>query len=265
MPRHSAPFRICTLASGSSGNSVYAECAAGALLIDAGLSGRRIAAAVHEVGGEMERLAGVVVTHSHIDHTRGAGVIARRHRVPLFMTQGTYDTGKGAMALRQPPELVRPGEGFEVGGFTVHAVGTPHDARGSVAVVLEHRGRRVGVLVDLGHPFEALGPLLETLDAVILESNYDPDMLETGPYPAQLKRRIRSPRGHISNPEAGELLRTHARPRLRSVLLAHLSENNNEPGLALSTVEELAGERLRAHGTRLAAAPRHVPSDVIEL
>jgi phosphoribosyl 1,2-cyclic phosphodiesterase len=265
MARRQSWFRICTLASGSSGNSVYAECPEGAVLVDAGISGRRIAEAVDAVGGSLERLAGVIVTHAHIDHTRGAGVVARRHHVPLWMTQGTFDTGKGAMGLKDKPQLFRRGESVPIGGFTVHPVATPHDARGSVAVVLEHAGQRAGVLVDLGHPFGALGSVMESLDAVILEANYDPEMLEHGPYPEQLRRRIRSPRGHLSNQEAAELLREHASVRLRSVLLAHLSENNNEPRLALSTVRELAGDRLRAHGTSVAAAPRHVPSGMIEL
>lgn len=258
-------FWLCTLASGSSGNSVYAECSEGALLVDAGISGRRIAQAIDSVGGSVERLAGVVVTHSHIDHVRAAGVVARRHRVNLWMTQGTYDTGKKAMGLTVQPQLFRAGSSVRVGGFTVHSVGTPHDARGSVAVVLEHAGRRAGVLVDLGHPFAALHPLMESLDAVILESNYDPAMLEHGPYPEQLKRRIRSPRGHLSNQEAAALLRAHGTSRLRAVLLAHLSENNNEPELALASVQALAGQQLAAHGTTLAAAPRHLPSAVIDL
>lgn len=260
----SSPFWLCTVASGSSGNCAYAECPEGALLIDAGISGRRIATQIADVGGGIERVVGLVVTHGHVDHARSAGVLARRHGIELYMTQGTYDAARSGLGEEQPV-LFQPGAELSIGGFTVHTLATPHDARGSVAVVLERAGLRAGVLTDLGHPFEELGRVMTGLDAVVLEANYDPAMLEEGSYPARLKRRIRSPRGHLANEQAAELLRLHGSDRLQAVLLAHLSENNNEPGLALETVRALAQSRLRSSGAWLDAAPRHAPSRIIEL
>ena len=148
-----------------------------------------------------------------------------------------------------------------MGEALVHTLSTPHDAVDGICFVVEHRGRRLGLLTDLGHPFDGLRDLLPTLDAVYLESNYDPEMLRAGPYPGYLKARIAGDHGHLSNAEAGALLRDHTNRRLRWAALSHLSQTNNTPELALQTVREALGHRrLPLH-----LAGRHAMSAELEI
>lgn len=258
-----AEFRVCTLASGSSGNSIYAECEDGAVLIDAGISARRVEAALRAVGGDPRRVCGAIITHEHTDHARTAGVLQRRYQWPFFMTAGTYRHHRNLCREIPRPQLFAPGQTLPLGGFLIQTLATPHDGAEPVALVLEREGVRCGVLTDLGHPFPELRQVLPTLDAVILESNYCPEMLRRGAYPAWLKRRIRSSGGHLSNPEAARLIADCPAGRLRLVMLAHLSEHNNTPELAAATIEEIAGAKIKAAGMQVHIAPRHQPSAMI--
>ncbi len=258
-------IRLCTLVSGSSGNAVYAECADGAILVDAGVSGRAIERAMQTVGGHIDRVDGLVLTHDHHDHARGAGVLSRRHGLPLFMTEGTHRRCAHDLHRVVGPRRFRPGDILCVGGFHIHTLATPHDAQEPVALVLERNGLRVGVLTDLGTCWPGLADLLPTLDAVVLESNYDPQMLATGPYPKKLKARIASARGHISNEEAAALVRDFADTRLQAVMLAHLSETNNRPEIALGCMQLHARELIARQELRILVAPRHVPSPVLRI
>lgn len=256
-------FRICTIASGSSGNALYAECEDGAVLIDAGVSGKRIAEGIRAAGGNIDRVDSIIVSHDHNDHSKGAGVLARRHGMPLMMTEGTYGAIRQSLYKTLAPRVFRPGSVLSAGGFHIHTIATPHDGRDPVCVVLERHGLRCGVLTDLGHPFEELRALMASLDVVFLESNYDPHMLEHGPYHLALKRRIRSAHGHISNEEAAELVQQHAGDRLQAVVLSHLSEKNNTPDLAAQCMRDQARDRLAAQNVLLEVAPRHTPGPML--
>ena len=258
-------FRLCPLASGSSGNAVYAECAEGAVLVDAGVSMRRIVEGLSRIGASIERVRAAVVTHDHVDHCRGAGVLARRHGIPLFMTRGTFERRAKDLHRTPPPTLFAGGDVLAVAGIRIETIPTPHDGVEPVAVILERHGARAGVLTDLGHPFDGLAALLADLDAVLLESNYAPESLRRGPYPPHLQARIRNAGGHLSNGEAAALVRDHAGERLGVLLLAHLSENNNTPECALATLRDIAGPRLAESGIRAFAARRHEPSEMIAL
>lgn len=258
-------FRICTLSSGSSGNAIYAQSPEGAIIIDAGISGKAITEAISLVGGHIDRVDGLILTHSHNDHCQGAGILARRHGLPLFMTEGAFNGCRTKLGRNVTPRLFRPGTVLAVGGFHIHTILTPHDCAESVALVLERGGLRCGILTDLGHPFPKLERLMTTLDAAVLEFNYDPDMLSKGPYPPGLKRRIVSGNGHISNQQAAKLLDFGIREgRLKALILAHLSEINNTPQLALQCAQHVLQQNRKTDFV-VHVAPRHHPSPILHL
>ena len=153
-----------------------------------------------------------------------------------------------------------PGESLQLGGLTVETIPTPHDSVDSVGFVFDDGRDRLGVLTDLGHVFDDLTEVVHSLDAVLLESNYDPDMLAVGPYPEHLKQRIRGPGGHLSNHEAATLLQAAFQSRLRWACLAHLSEQNNEPQLALDTHRQIIG-----NGNSVTVASRYSVSPLQEV
>ncbi len=254
-------YRVWTLASGSSGNAVYFEGEDSAVLVDAGISGRAIEEAIAGVGGDSTKIQAIFLTHSHSDHTRSAGVIARKFGVPLYTTQATYEHCARRLGNNIEYRIFKTTESLEVAGFRIDAIPTPHDAADSVALIFERGGRRCGVLTDLGHVFYKLEKEISNLDAVILESNYDPQMLAGGKYPYHLKQRISSRAGHISNQEAACLLLQSQGERLKTVLLAHLSNENNTPETALKCHQEVLADSGKSF--RLLVAPRSEPSEVI--
>jgi phosphoribosyl 1,2-cyclic phosphodiesterase len=254
-------IRFCTLGSGSSGNALYVGTAEGGVLVDAGISGRQIARRLEARGLPPESLQAILVTHDHSDHLRAAGTLARRHHLPLYMTHGAARRATARIGRVPGLHCFAPGEAMRLAGCRIRTVPTPHDAPDPVALVFERGPVRVGHFTDLGHCFAGMGALLAELDAVILESNYDPEMLAANPrYPEHLKARIRGPHGHLANEEAAALLRDHAGERLRAVLLAHLSDKNNRPDLALACHRRVAADFLAARRPLLEAAPRHTPS-----
>ena len=253
------PFMVASLASGSSGNSYYLQCSEGAVLIDAGLSGKRIVDNILLAGGNPALVKGIIVTHDHHDHVAGAGILQRKHGWRLWMTAGTRD-GAATRLGKVRVETVAPGSGIHAAGMRFDFVPTPHDGVEPVMITAERTGRRCGVFTDLGHVFPGLADLLAGLDFVFFESNYEPDLLAGNRrYPNSLKARIRGKGGHISNREAAELVGSLPGERLRRVVLSHLSKENNDPRVAFECFTALARERMRETGMKVGVAPRHDP------
>ncbi len=251
------PMQVASLASGSSGNSYYIQCSEGAVLIDAGLSGKRIERNILAAGGDPARVKGVIVTHDHHDHAAGAGILQRRFGWKLWMTGGTRDAAAASLGKVVVDEI-RPGVGLNAAGFAFDFFATPHDGAEPVIVAAMRNGRRCGFFTDLGHCFGGLRDRLAELDFVFLESNYDPDLLRNNPrYPAPLKKRIAGEHGHISNQECAELVLGLAGERLRRVVLAHLSQENNLPELARACFTNALAPRLAGSGLKVGVAPRH--------
>jgi phosphoribosyl 1,2-cyclic phosphodiesterase len=261
-------MKVISLQSGSNGNSFYVEADDCALLFDAGITGRQAEDRLASRGCDIRRCRGLFISHDHIDHTRCMGVFHRKFRLPLYVTRRTLREAS-RYRCQEPLYDVRhfvPGESvaFETAGghpVVVHTIPTPHDSVEGVAFVIEHGEKRLGILTDLGHVFDGLHDVLLSLDAVIIESNYDTVMLETGRYPASLKRRIRGRGGHLSNAECAELLgKTSMFQRLRWACLCHLSEENNCPDIAISTTRRAVRPSLRLH-----VASRYEASPVLEV
>jgi len=251
-----------SLQSGSNGNCFYVESHGVRLLLDAGITGRQAELRLAAHGRDIRRADALLISHDHADHVRCAGVYQRKFGLPVHVTAATLAAAAGRVPLGRIPDVrgFRAGATLRFRDVSVHTIPTPHDGADGVAFVVDDGTVRLGVLTDLGHVFPGLAEVLATLDAVILESNYDPDMLAAGPYPPWLQSRIRGPGGHLSNLEAAELLRAAAGGRLRWACLAHLSEENNDPALAMRTHRRVLPRRFALH-----LAGRHAPSGAMEL
>lgn len=231
---------ICVLSSGSKGNSFLVDGPEGALLIDAGLSAREVHRRICAMGFDPGRIRGILVTHDHDDHVRGVRVLARRLKLPVLGTAGTLEVT--SLSQEGPVGAVRPGVEFRAGGFAVHPFSLPHDGVDPVGFVLSLEGLKIGVATDLGYPTALVRTRLQGCDFLLLESNHDEKMLIEGPYPWFLKQRIRGRTGHLSNGASSELLEELVHNGLQRVVLAHLSETNNTPDLALGAAREVLEE-----------------------
>jgi phosphoribosyl 1,2-cyclic phosphodiesterase len=244
-----AAMEVISLQSGSNGNCVYVDTGAVRLLIDAGISGSQVQQrlAGHQV--DVGSIDALLISHDHADHTRCMGIYQRKFGVPIYVTRPTYGVARRRNRLGTVDDLrfFESGAVLRFDSIVVETIRTPHDGIDGVAFVIDDGRRRLGVLTDLGHVFPGLDATINSLDAVLLESNYDPDMLDRGPYTESLKQRIRGPGGHLSNVEAAVLLNGAARGRLRWALLAHLSEHNNCPQVALETHRKIVGDQLNLH------------------
>ncbi len=246
----------CSLQSGSNGNCVYVEAGGVSLLFDAGISGRQAELRLAARGRHPKDADALIVSHDHIDHVRCAGIYQRKFGLPIYVTRATWRAVPCPLGPVSDVRYFKSGRRLRLGEVIVHTIRTPHDAADSVAFVVEHGRKRLGILTDLGHPFSGLAKLLATLDAAYLESNYDAVMLARGPYPPRLKDRIRGARGHLSNVESASLVAKVGNGRLRWVALAHLSEQNNNPEIALATYSRTVGRSVPLHvASRYEATP----------
>lgn len=257
-------MEITVLASGSKGNCTLISGGDGSLLVDCGLPAREALARLTAAGRGCEDIGGILVTHEHVDHIRGAWALARRLAVPVYGTGGTLqDLPREASRGHLPPlHAVRPPDRFELGGFSVEPFPTSHDARDPCGYFIGERGCRVAFCTDTGFLPPHLVKELTRCDGVLLESNHCPEMLRTGPYPESLKRRIRSRRGHLSNVAAATCLREIAGD-LGAVILAHLSEVNNTPEKALASAREGLGFYLG--GVEILVARQHEVTPTMRL
>ena len=236
-----------SLQSGSNGNCIYVESCGVRLLFDAGISGvaaeRRLAA--H--GREIRDVDAVIISHDHSDHVKFAGVYSRKYGLPLYTTERTIDAAdrRGGLGPLRNLKFFKAGDTVSFGPVSVLTMSTPHDSEDGVIFTVVSGEKRLGIMTDLGHVFDGLAREVASLDAVFMESNYDPSMLAAGPYPAFLKHRIKGPGGHISNIESAELLCSGK--RLRWACLSHLSEQNNEPAIALDTHHGVLGGSLKLY------------------
>lgn len=232
-------MRVISLYSGSGGNATYIRAAGTSILIDAGKSARALCTGLRRIGASPEELSAIFITHEHSDHVSALEVLTKKHSVPIHMVRGCGERfcEKKEIPLADCVCLHPPVFSEQVGALTVTSFPTPHDSRASVGYRItfsdEMGEHHIGFATDIGYVTEEIREGLFGCEAVVLESNHDVDMLMRGPYPYDLKRRVASRRGHLSNRDCADFAATLAANGTRGFLLAHISKENNVPELAL--------------------------------
>ena len=234
-------MRLCSIASGSSGNCIYVGSDSTHLLVDTGISKKRIEESLAELQVRGEDLNGILITHEHSDHIQGLGVFCRRYDVPIYATRGTIAGICACKTLGKMPEglfqEIASDEAFNIGDLTVKPFAISHDANEPTGFRIEKDKKSVAVATDLGVYDDYIVECLKRLDAVVLEANHDTHMVEVGPYPYPLKRRVLGDHGHLSNELSGRLLCSILHDNMKHIVLGHLSKENNFPELAYETVK----------------------------
>lgn len=241
------------LGSGSRGNSVYIATKKSALLIDAGFSGKQLIERLAGVGGDIDQVRGVLLTHEHNDHISGAGVLARRLRIPLFANEGTYRGGEKKLGKLHSRKEFTTGERFEFEDFEIRSFRTLHDTEDPVGFVVSDGNCSIGYCTDTGKVTHLMAARLRDCDCLILEFNHDPEMLKNGPYPLALQQRVRSSHGHLANEDAATFIKELQSDSLRYIVLAHLSETNNLPQIAYNAALRTQEGVCNMHNTIIVA------------
>ncbi|MDP1695628.1 MAG: MBL fold metallo-hydrolase [archaeon] len=236
-------MKAMALSSGSSGNSFYVEKGEDAVLIDAGISTKKILARMDALGLDAEKIKAIFITHEHADHIKGADVFARRFNIPIFATKGTINGG----FLCSDEALInsiKSDETIGIGKLNVEAFLKSHKAAEPVSYSIRSANKKVSIITDLGFACKGVNDAIADSNFLFLESNHDIEMLENGHYPYFLKNWIKSDSGHLSNRQAGLAVLEYGSGKLKNVVLSHLSEKNNCPKLALKTFKKLTKERM---------------------
>ena len=233
---------FCPLYSGSSGNCTYVSDGKTGILIDAGLSGKQIIDALDQIGVLPESLSGIVITHEHSDHVKGAGILSRRFHLPIYANEGTWQGMARQVGAIQPGmnRTFETGRDFYIDGLAVHPFAIPHDANDPVGFRVYAGAHSVATATDMGYVRKEVLEELRGTDMLVFESNHDPDMLLRNPhYTSALKQRILGRRGHLSNEACGKGICALAERDVRHVILGHLSGENNTPELAMDTTLDI--------------------------
>ncbi len=233
-------MEIASICSGSSGNCILVKSGDTNILVDVGISNKRIEEGLNHFNTMPNEVDALLITHEHSDHIKGLGVFLRAHPVSVFATKGTIEgilnsPSQGEIDNELFEEIV-PGEEFVVGDVTIHPISTIHDTSDSVCYRFEDEDKSCAIVTDLGTYQDDLVDALQDLDAILIEANHDLKMLEVGPYPYPLKMRIWSDEGHLSNEACGQLLSEIITDKMQYIILGHLSKDNNYPELAFETV-----------------------------
>lgn len=266
--------QFISFGSGSSGNCYYLMSEGFGLFIDVGIGIRQLKRCFSNYGLSQSGIKAVLVTHDHTDHVKCVGLVSQNYRVPVVATCAVHASMLRNHYLSKKVEddlrfCIEAGDTKQIGPFTVKAVSVPHDSAENLGYLITAGSVRFGIITDVGHFTDDMVEIVSQATHLVVESNYDEALLEIGPYPERLKRRIRSLTGHAENCDTGAFLSQHLNKDVKRVWLCHLSEENNNPGLALSTVcgmLKAAGYRPNEErGFELASLPRRTPTLLMEL
>lgn len=264
-------MNLCSIASGSSGNCIYTGTDNTGILIDAGISAKRIEQGLASIDRNIKEIKGIFVSHEHSDHIKGIGVLARKHQIPIYGTKGTIEAIKQCTSLGKIDEdlyhVIQAEEQVQIDDLVVKPFAISHDAAEPVAYRMECGEKSAAIATDLGFYNQNIVDKLQNLDVLLLESNHDIHMLQVGAYPYPLKQRILSDRGHLSNESAGKLLCHLLHDDLKAVFLGHLSKDNNYEELAYETVKleiTLGSEKYEPEDFLIEVAKRDSVSRMME-
>lgn len=262
-------MKFCSLASGSSGNCYLIKSEETSILVDAGISGKRIMEGLEETGTPPDSISAVLVTHEHIDHVKSLPVLTKR--IPdlmVYANEKTWDNIERPVA-HERRKFFETGETFDLGGFNIRSFSVPHDAADPVGFSISSGDRKISIVTDAGWITDEIYREINDADLLLIEANHEREMLLMGRYPYQLKQRILGDEGHLSNVSAGEALCriVSNREKRRQVLLGHLSAENNDPNVALLTVENTLMEQEIYMGgdLKISVASRHERGPLFEV
>ncbi len=261
-------FKFCSLYSGSSGNSLYIETPDTKILIDAGESAKKIETALNSIDTSIEDIDAILVTHEHSDHIKGLHSLYKKFNIPIYANNETWEAMPEILEQVNEKErkLFSNGEKFEIGNLKILPFSIPHDAANPCGFNIYYENQKISVATDLGHMDSKIIKNLEGSSFMLLEANYDPNILKCSRYPYSLKQRIAGPNGHLSNEMAGKTISYLINNGLNSVMLGHLSKENNFPELAYKTVvDELVSQNFDENKIKIGVANRSTPSPILNL
>jgi len=254
-------IRVSVLGSGSAGNSIYLESSYTKILIDAGFNGKEIARRLRIIGRRIEELDALLITHEHIDHTRGGGSLARRYGIPVYLNPDTHRAALAILGELPRVEYFNPGSSFPLQDLVIEPFYLPHDASNPNGFNIYEGETKVSIALDLGYITNLVRERFQQARLVILESNHDPELLQLGPYPWSLKQRISSKLGHLSNQLSGKLLAEVTHSGLEGIILVHVSQINNDPTLIRIAIEK----SLRHSPPKLVIACQDKPTQLLTI
>lgn len=233
-------IKFCSLSSGSSGNCQYIESENTRILIDAGFSGKKVENLLSSIDISPDTIDGILVTHEHIDHTLGVGVLSRRYNIPIYANSNTWiGMEKTIKSIKEEhTKIFKTREIFDIKDLNIYPINVYHDALEPVGYIIYYKNTKLSIITDTGIINDDIRDEIKNSNLYFMESNHDEEMLRNGRYPWPLKQRVMSEHGHLSNYDAGEILSDVLSGNEEIVVLAHLSQENNLPELAYKTVEE---------------------------
>ena len=261
-------MKFCSLYSGSSGNSLFVQTNNTKILIDAGVSSKKIENALLDINVDPTSLDAILVTHEHTDHVQGLGTFSKKFDLPVFVTQKTLDAMPKQRDKLSDKNIknFKIGDKFEIGDLTINPFSIPHDAANPCGYNIYKNNKKISIATDIGHMTNDILKSLEESSFVLLEANYDPEVLKYSSYPFALKSRIAGPRGHLSNEIAGKTISHLLKSGLKTAMLGHLSKESNFPELAYQTViDELIQNNYDENSIKLSVASRDLHSKLIDI
>ncbi len=268
-------IQFLSIASGSSGNCYHLSCDGQSILIDCGIGIRLLKRTFSNYGLTFARVAGILITHDHVDHTKAVGAVSQAFHLPVYATEPVFGVIRDNYVITKkvPDELkrvIRPYETITIGPFEITPFHVPHDSADNNGYIICAHELTFVLMTDIGTFTTEMEQIVNRATHLVIEANYDPALLAQGPYPPRLRSRITGPRGHISNDETGDFLAAHLdRERIRNIWLCHLSAENNRPDIALKTVTDrltASGYDLNARGAvKIDALARKTPGLLTDL